>query len=263
VELAQQSEHGLKLLVVCANTMPENTNMQDTPATVAEGSDPDARIDALENLVATMASENDRLATKLEKLESLVVSQSQSIESLKGDLGNIKDEQKEIAFFNSKQDAGLARRLTKLEETLEADVDYRIEANLSPIERYLLWGPEATQVQNTATVRRASVLVDNFQDWAATGAGTGTLHILSKSNWGISLRERMRDACEESLDWVQIYRAMEKAAALSDGKFVYEKDRKVGHILTLVSGESPPITTEQHLMEVDAQLSANGSQDDE
>jgi hypothetical protein len=150
--------------------------------------------------VATLVGDNNRLATKVEKLESLVISQSQTIENLRKDVDDLEDEQYQIRMHAELRTVELTKRVRKLEETLEAGVDYRIEANLSPIERYLVWGPEATQVQNTATVRRASVLVDNFRDWATPGSRAGTLRILSKPNKRFSLRERMRDACEENLD---------------------------------------------------------------
>ena len=243
--------------------MTANTNTQDALSEVEDTSDTDARIDALEDLVATLVKENDRLATKLEKLESLVISQSQTIEELREDVDGLDEEQYDIRRHVESRATGLTKRVHKLEQTLEAGVDYRIEANLSPIERYLVWGPEATQVQDTATVRRAAILVQHFRDWATPGTRTGTLRIVSKPNKGVSLRERMRDACEENLDWVQIYRAMEKASALSDGKLVHEKDDTAGHTLALAPDAQVPITTERHLMEVEERLSANDPHDDE
>jgi hypothetical protein len=50
---------------------------------------------------------------------------------------------------------------------------------------------------------------------------------------------------------------MEKAAALADCKLIYEKNDKAGHMLTLAPGESVLITTEQHLMEVDENRTAD------
>ncbi|WP_336336899.1 DUF3450 domain-containing protein [Haloarcula brevis] len=242
--------------------MTEDNDKTETLATVAKESDTDTRIDALEQLVRTLVADNEQLNDKIESLESIVVTQAQEVETLRENVDDLEDDLLNQRFHSEERLASVLKRVTKLEQSLEADVDYRIEARLSPVERYLIWGPEVTETNNTATVRRAATLVKHFADWAVT-SGDGRPRILSKPNKEAPLRARMRDACGESLEWVQIYRAMDKAADLSDGKLIYEQNDRFGHMLTLAEGEDWPITTEESLREVEAKVSDDSQYDDQ
>jgi hypothetical protein len=143
---------------------------------------------------------------------------NQDIDELKRDIRSRSDQL-------HKERAKVARRLSTVEDEVgiartdalaiaEGGDDAR---HMSKLGRLVRHGPAAVSDNPTAKMYRAKELVENWNRWGTVrNDKLGKQRRLSSSKH--KLKSRLSDARDESLSWVQVYRAMELVADWSDRK---------------------------------------------
>lgn len=132
------------------------------------------------------------------------------------ELTEIRDDHQQAEKRLHRERSKLARRVAALEDelgitatdalaTAEAGADGE---HLTDLGRLIRHGPEAVSDQPGATLYRARELVDNWNRWGTVRDDKLAFErrLASKKH---DLKTRLEDARTESLDWRQVYRAME------------------------------------------------------
>lgn len=110
----------------------------------------------------------------------------------------------------------------------DAEVDAGVEVKLSPLEQVLVQEWDAVARTPTQSDRRAVVLAENMRKWAMQdqipdlgGALPPSGEVTLTTDDG-KVKTYIEGELGEELAWVEVYRAMEAAADLSNGRLVYE-----------------------------------------
>jgi len=168
----------------------------------------------LQATVEILQEDRDRAARERAEIR-------QDIATVRSDLETeVKDAEDRLHRERSK----LTRRVSALEDEVgitAADAVAVAEGGedatqLTRLARLVRHGPDAVTDRPTETVYRAKELVDNWDRWgtARDDAYRTERRLASKKH---NLRTRLEDARDESLQWAQVYRAMEKIAEWSGG----------------------------------------------
>lgn len=144
----------------------------------------------------------------------------------------------------NKERAKLTRRVANVEDELGLD-DQDVLAlaegghdavRESGLARLLEGGADAVTQTPTATYHRAEVLARNWIRWGHTKKQRGAVVERTLATQRDDLRTRLEDARGESLEWRQIYRAMQKVADLGPKNIRLTEDKHGKKLLMTVDG---------------------------
>lgn len=198
-------------------------------------------------------SESELIETVIELSETvhnLEVSNEVLIERVNDQADRIDDLEGEVQTAKQQlhsERAKLMRRVSAIEDDLGIDATTAVAvaegghdgAQMSKLARLMRNGPDAVVPSPKPKHRRAKTIVDNFDRWGETqrverdsvsGKVTGTKTWILKTAEH-DLKTRLEDARNESLQWTQVYRALEVIAEWSDA--VRLKESAKGKTLTL------------------------------
>lgn len=156
----------------------------------------------------------DRAAIRAER-EDLLDELREEMADLRDDLGRTE---RRLHQERSK----VVRRVANLEDHLgfeDEDVIALAEGGEealreSPLSRLLEVGPEAIDGRSTATLYRAETLARNWIRWGHSEEEDGEIVERTLATKRDDLRTRLEDRRDESLEWGQVYRAMQKIAEM-------------------------------------------------
>lgn len=181
----------------------------------------EARLDELETALedvqatqSTQARENAADRRRITALEDTVEDLNETVETLQGELERV-----------TKERTALARRLYAVEEELDIDTAAVGDGGTPlPLDLLARIGPEAVAESPGPTLQRAYAIAQHRYEWGEvrTNQRYGTHHVLATREHG--LKTHLEAAREESLQWVEVYRALEKCAALGGSAVILDED---------------------------------------
>lgn len=182
---------------------------------------------SLEDRVADLEAENERLREQLEDAKSAAGKDRARIRKEHGeDVEDLRDDLRDEKRQRGQDDGRILRRLSAVEEELEIDADDALEtaANghqgqaMTALARLLEYGPEVAVERPTATHYRARDIAEKFNEeaWGTRTNRGGERYRLLRSKQD-DLKTRLEDVRDESLQWNQVYRALEWIAENSEG----------------------------------------------
>lgn len=207
----------------------------------------EAELDQLRDRVEDLESDLDCLECRTGRAEAVVRNlltvnvQSTPDEDLtyvaaqfapadRDDLDDLRDDRRTAEDRLHRERAKLARRVATLEDELgiaatdalavaEGDTG---DHHLSKLGRLVRYGARAVEENPSTTTFRARELVENWNRWGTVrdDALGRERRLASRKH---DLKTRLEDARNESLAWLQVYRAMQRVAEWSDGAVSLEE----------------------------------------
>lgn len=199
-------------------------------------------------VITDLAEQVEALADELDAAEEHRNDLARQIASASGDLYEdieaLEDELQATEQTLHRERSKLMRRVSALEDEVgitQADALAVAEAgddaqHLSKLARLIRHGPEAVAEQPSPVHYRAKTLVENWNRWGRVqnDAHGKVRRLASKEH---DLRTRLEDARDESLQWSQVYRAMELVAEWSGGVVELRQTDDEGKVLVHTVGD--------------------------
>lgn len=175
--------------------------------------DLEAQLDDLDRRMEDAALERARDRQRISDLEALVDDLAETVDTLQTDL-----------VRTNKEKATLARRLTAVEDELDVDPATVGDGGTPlPLDLLARIGPEAVAEADGPTLQRAYTIAQHREEWGETRTNEkyGRHHVLASKGHGV--KTHVEAAREESLEWSQVYRALQKCADLGGNAVVLDE----------------------------------------
>lgn len=188
------------------------------------------RLESMEETISNLMARVEAASTKRDDLQEQVWHLEDELTETKQEnqelRETVEDQQQEIDALHRER-VRLSRRLTGVED--EVGIDHETSKEFADGRRssplYLLEhvGPEAVADHPGATLERARVLLENRERWGdvRSNGKYGRHRVLASS--AHELKERLEDVRGESLQWGQVYPAMEKLASLGGDHITFDE----------------------------------------
>jgi hypothetical protein len=199
--------------------------MSDTQLQQLDRDELEQRVRELEETVDNMALRLDAFSRQFDNLRDLLLPHPECPDDDLGDADTIveliqdtEDNLSESLESHKKQDgtrhSQLAKRISAAEDALDINADHcnplsdgGSDAQLSRLDRAVRYGVESVADHPTPTMRRATTIGEHITEWGDSGwKSDGDVRLASSRDNVKSLLEAAR---AETLQWSQVYRAME------------------------------------------------------
>ncbi|WP_224268019.1 hypothetical protein [Haloprofundus salinisoli] len=161
-----------------------------------------------------MLNEQDSILARVDSLEM-------EVETVERNRERVLDERR----LRGREDGRLARRLSTVEDEVGISPPEAVAVGeggadageLSRLERFLRYGPSAVVDQPYPVHYRAHEIGLHLGEWGMriSDANGRRIRLCSKRD---DLKQKLEAKRDETLQWTQVYRAMEKLVKISEGK---------------------------------------------
>lgn len=207
----------------------------------------ESRVDALEKENEELREENEFLKDVVAKVEDENASLRETVKSLVKDIEELQTEKEllqnqmdgvnnsiesvenkmsEFSEQSERNHADIAYRVSQIENALDLDVvDISVSGDGDTvIEQFASLPTEVKEEHLTDSMRRATVIYENFTDW---GEFTKKGYVLTSGD----LKKFLSASYETEFEWSQIYRVMKSFEEGTPPEFEYTNTERQGKVL--------------------------------